>query len=124
MTTGPAPATHPDAVSALELGVRDELARNEDLGSCEHGPELVLQVLDVRFEPVGVLAGDAEPFARSTRVIVRATAEVRGGRSLGEVEETYVVAVGNGAAEEENARSVGVVMAARRAGESLAKRLR
>jgi len=126
VTSGPEPGTHPQAVVSLEFGARDTLAQRDRLVSCDQGATLVIQVLDVRFEPVGIVAQQDDPSARSTRVKVTATAHVRSEgqrKDLGVVTEEYVVANGSTPMAEENARAVGVVSAARRAGESLARRL-
>lgn len=124
--SGDEPATHPQAVAALEFGVRDALAAHASLASCEDGPTLLIQVVDVRLESMGVVASEQAALSRATRVSVSAVGHVLGEgepQDVGMVEEHHVVGTGATAASQQHAIDAGVVTAARRAGEALVKRL-
>lgn len=122
--SSPEPAAHPHAVAALAFGAEDALARREQLADCSDG-RLVVRVLDVRFEPVGVVAQGTHPWARATRVLVVAKGSTgsEAQHALGEVTGQFVVATGSTALSEQHALESGVVSAAREAGELLVRRL-
>lgn len=126
VTSGDEPATHPQAVAALEFGVRDALAAQGLLASCGDGPTLMIQVIDVRFESMGVVASEQAAHSRATRISVSAVGHVLGegeAQDVGRVDEHYVVGTGATAASQQHVIDAGVVTAARRAGEALVKRL-
>lgn len=126
MKSGDEPGTHPQAVASLEFGVRDALAAHALLASCDDGPVLLIQVVDVRFESMGVVASEQAAHSRATRVSVSAVGHVLGEgepQDVGMVEEHHVVGTGATAASEQHVLEAGVVTAARRAGEALVKRL-
>jgi hypothetical protein len=120
---GDAPASHPQASSALVFGAQDALAQRGVLSTCPEGRRLLVQVVDVRLDTDGLVSGNGAATARATRVSVSASAHDAGSNRDIVVTEHYVVATGASPIEQEHAVGAGVVAAARRAGDALVLRL-
>jgi hypothetical protein len=116
------------ATVAVAAGARAALLRSGVRARCDGGATLHVRLERLRSEPVGAAQGPAgEPTARGVRVLAIARAEWVGpgggeARSLGEAVGEVVIAPSGEAWGEARGEADARVLAARRAGEALARR--
>lgn len=115
----------PRVAAALENGVRSSLSRFAALGPCDRSRVVRVRLLEVVFEPVGIVASPNDQVTdRGMRARVTAYAEIEaegvGARATpGQITEDVVFALGSGGPAESRARQEAAAAAARRVGEAI-----
>jgi hypothetical protein len=127
---GEARTPYATVMAAAEEGARAELSREGALaGGGEGRAALVVEVLrvDETSEAIAIAKGARDPLARSIRVTVTGRATLRRGedvaRDTGDMRASEVFAGGGDAVSGEVAREQAAMLAGRRLGERMARRI-